>query len=57
MEYLTVKIDCTETHCGECTMPDSEFGFCHVFGKELDWDGDYRRLSECIEACKAQKKE
>jgi hypothetical protein len=59
MEYLTIKLDCTENRCGNCEFWRKEFDgglgddFCMIFNKALNYDyGERVRLSECITACK-----
>ena len=59
MEYLTIELKCSDTHCLKCQLFNGEWFVCQQFDNQTpEWDeekAEYFRLSECIAACKEQK--
>jgi len=58
MEKLTIELDCNKNTCGKCKLVAraSRSAACGLFIKVLEEvKGNYRRLPECIDACKAQR--
>jgi len=59
MERLVVELDCKKLTCGKCKLAARAYGgaACGLFIKHLEGvKKDFRRLPECIKACKAQGK-
>jgi len=59
MEKLTIELDCNKKTCGKCKLAvKSSMGTaCGLYVQRLEEvKGNYRRLPECIDACKAQNK-
>ena len=57
MEKLTIELDCKKKTCGKCRLAvkSNRGTACGLYVKVLDEvKGGYRRLPECIDACKAQ---
>ena len=61
MKQITIKIECKETTCGECSFlghinypefPEEDCSVCSCYRKELKAtsDNNFKRLQECIEA-------
>jgi len=68
MEKLTIELDCNKKTCGKCRLAvkSSKGTACGLYVKVLEATGgytltnasfrqDYKRLPECIDACKAQR--
>jgi len=58
MEKLTIELDCNKKTCGKCRLVVRASGgtACGLFVQRLEEvKGNYRRLPECIDACKAQR--
>jgi len=57
MEKLTIELDCNKKTCGKCKLvvKASKGTACGLYVKVLEGKGGYRRLPECIAACKTQR--